>query len=579
MSGVRPGDVVAGKFRVERVLGEGGMGYVVSARHLQLGQVVALKFMRDEVFTPDYRTRFMREARNTVRLKSKHVSRVLDVGALDGGAPYIVMEYLEGTDLSALLHSRGPFPVHEACEFVLQACEALAEAHGYGIVHRDLKPANLFLTRGPGGEPIVKVLDFGVSKVIELAMEQTSTTGDGRVPPTAFDIESVVTKATDLLGSPSYMAPEQIVSARDADSRSDIWSLGVILFRLISGKAPFAAQALGELIQQIVHGETPNLRDFRPDLPPGLEHVVARCLVRDREQRLQEVVELARLLAPYAGPVATPSLERIAVLGPALLTHATHHGPRPSGASFGSGSSPMGWTSPPQSAPNMGMVPSSPRPSFPPGMMGAHGAGGGGAPMSMPPGSFPPASLPPPSHPHGMPYSSPQPSAPGFHGYPPPHGVLPVPPEALDPRRDLSTLSATVLGVLFAAIVLLAVVAVVKFIPAAGRSQGTTAPALSTAPAPVATPAPLPAIPLPQRGAVLTTTPPELLPSEPGTAAPPPVPAPPTTVLTPVTAWHTTTSSNVPTATSAPIRTATPKPKPKPAGGGAAGDDIPATRD
>ena len=114
------------------------MGYVVAARHLQLGQMVALKFMREEICTPDYKSRFLREARNTVRLKSKHVSRVLDVGALDGGSPYMVMEYLEGTDLSVLLHERGPVPVHEACEYILQACEAIAEAHGSGIVHRDL---------------------------------------------------------------------------------------------------------------------------------------------------------------------------------------------------------------------------------------------------------------------------------------------------------------------------------------------------------------------------------------------------------------------------------------------------------
>ncbi len=297
MVGIRPGDLVAGKFRVERLLGEGGMGYVLAARHVQSGQVVALKFMKEALCTPDYKSRFLREARNTVRLKSNHVSRVLDVGALDDGAPYIVMEYLEGVDLSELLKKRGTIPAQEACEYILQACEAIAEAHGYGIVHRDLKPANLFLTRGPNGEPLVKVLDFGVSKVLHLGIDDDTNPGDhpGRETP-----ESVVTKASDLLGSPSYMAPEQIVAARDADTRSDVWSLGVILFRLISGTAPFGGSSLGELIQGIIHAPVPNLRDARPDLPQGLEHIVARCLTRERGERLGDVIELARLLAPYA---------------------------------------------------------------------------------------------------------------------------------------------------------------------------------------------------------------------------------------------------------------------------------------
>ena len=343
---IRPGDVVAGKFRVERVLGEGGMGYVVAARHLQLGQMVALKFMREEILTPDYRSRFLREARNTVRLKSKHVARVLDVGALDEGSPYMVMEYLEGTDLSELLHKSGPIPVHEACEYVLQACQAIAEAHGHGIIHRDLKPANLFLTRGHGGEPVVKVLDFGVSKALDLGIDEETNPG-GR--PRNGAVDSVVTKVSDLLGSPSYMAPEQVVSARDVDARSDIWSLGVILFRLISGKAPFQGSSLGELIQGIMHSNIPSLRDMKPDLPPGLEHIVARCIERERNQRLGDVVELARLLAPYAGPVATPSLERIAVLGPALLALAPAN-TLPSAPSFTSHNGGGAWTTPPARA-------------------------------------------------------------------------------------------------------------------------------------------------------------------------------------------------------------------------------------
>jgi serine/threonine-protein kinase len=339
MAAVRAGDIIAGKFQIERVLGEGGMGYVVAARHIQLGQTVALKFMREDVVTSECKSRFLREARNTVRLKSKHVSRVLDVGSLDSGSPYMVMEYLEGTDLSDLLHERGRFPVVEACDYIIQACEAISEAHCYGIIHRDLKPANLFLTRGSGGEPIVKVLDFGVSKVLELGMDEDTRPGGRR-----GHHDSVVTNATDLLGSPSYMAPEQVVSARNADARSDVWSLGVILFRLVSGKLPFTGTALGDLIQNVIHGPIPNLRQLRPDIPEGLEHVVLRCLDRDRDRR-PDAIELARLLAPYAGPNAAPSLERIAILGPALVQAVPSH--QPSGPSFGS---QRNWSSPPNAS-------------------------------------------------------------------------------------------------------------------------------------------------------------------------------------------------------------------------------------
>src|SRR4051812_36918936 len=174
---VSAGDVLAGKYVVERVLGAGGMGVVVSALHRQLEEKVAIKFLLPEALqNPESVARFLREARASVKIKSQHVVRVIDVGTLDNGAPYMVMEHLDGQDLAARLASRGPFPVEEAVELVMQACEALAEAHVLGIVHRDLKPANLFLTRSAGGLPIVKVLDFGISKVTGAGASQMSMT-------------------------------------------------------------------------------------------------------------------------------------------------------------------------------------------------------------------------------------------------------------------------------------------------------------------------------------------------------------------------------------------------------------------
>ncbi len=319
---MKAGDIVAGKFRVERVLGEGGMGIVVAASHMQLGQMVALKCMRPEVISPSYTKRFMREARAAVKLKSQHAARVLDVGEFENGSPYIVMEYLEGQDLSQLLHERGRIPIPEAVEYILQACEAIGEAHSHGIVHRDIKPANLFLTHGPSGQGIIKVLDFGVSKLLDANAQSVETNPGGRVrtdrprpPPRPQD--SVVTRATDLLGSPSYMAPEQILNASAADARSDIWSLGIILFKLVCGRGPFLAESLGELVQQVMRNRIPTLAELLPDCPPGFSEVVARCLERDRVRRYADVPELARALAPYSS-FAAPSLERAAILGPSF---------------------------------------------------------------------------------------------------------------------------------------------------------------------------------------------------------------------------------------------------------------------
>jgi serine/threonine-protein kinase len=292
-----PGEVLAGKYRIERVLGQGGMGVVVEARHLQLDERVAMKFLLPEYAQhPEASARFLREARAAVKIKSEHVARVVDVGTLESGAPYMVMEFLQGRDLSQDVAHRGGLPVEEAVEFILQACEAIAEAHAQGIVHRDLKPANLFLTHRADGSPSVKVLDFGISKV---------------TVPTESGPDMSLTKTSAMMGSPLYMAPEQMRSSRDADARSDIWSLGAILFELLTGRPPFDAESLPELCAKILTEKPPPLNSLRADLPKELDEVVGRCLERDREARFSNVAELAVALVPFAPKRARGSAERV----------------------------------------------------------------------------------------------------------------------------------------------------------------------------------------------------------------------------------------------------------------------------
>ncbi len=300
MSSVKPGDVLAGKYRVERVLGSGGMGYVVAARHLQLDQLVAMKFLRrgsaglDET---EATGRFLREAKAVVRLRDEHVAKVFDVGTLENGEPYIVMEYLDGCDLSALAKQRGQIPVAEAVEYVLQACEALAEAHSLGIVHRDVKLANLFVTRGHAGSPLVKVLDFGISKVNPFG-----------------ESEQEMTRTASMLGSPRFMSPEQMRDPRNVDARSDIWSLGVVLYRLVAGKPPFEADTLGRLLSMVMHENPDTLAQVRGDLPAGFSETVQRCLEKDANARYSNIAELAYGLVPFAADAmrARAAADRIA---------------------------------------------------------------------------------------------------------------------------------------------------------------------------------------------------------------------------------------------------------------------------
>ena len=285
---VQEGDILDGRYRIERRLGGGGMGVVWAAHHIHLNTRVAIKFPHQEILQhPDSVQRFMREARAAANIKCDHVARVLDVAVLDSGIPFQVIEYLEGGDLRAWLKQKGPLKVTQAVDFMLQICEAIAQAHTMGIIHRDLKPENLFCTLGKDGL-CIKVLDFGISKLL-----QESALNDGAV-------DTAMTRAGMFLGSPQYMSPEHLQSAREVDARTDIWSLGVILFELLTGRVPFHGATLPELSIKIATQPTPSLRSLQPEVCQELEAVIGRCLEKQREQRYEDVASFANSLRPFA---------------------------------------------------------------------------------------------------------------------------------------------------------------------------------------------------------------------------------------------------------------------------------------
>jgi eukaryotic-like serine/threonine-protein kinase len=277
------GQILAAKYRVDYQLGEGGMGIVLAVTHMHLGTQVALKLLRKEMAQGAVVDRFLREARASAQLRSENVCRVSDVGVLEGGVPYIVMEMLVGQDLMAVLRTNGPLPVTVAAEYILQACVGVAEAHAAGIVHRDLKPGNLMWTQRPDGTTLIKVLDFGVAKAPE-------------------GVNFSLTQTANIIGSPGYMSPEQLKSSKDVDARSDIWSLGIMLYELISGRPPWNGESITELALRVAMDPMPPLVGVGP-----FELVIARCLEKEPAKRFQDVAQLAAALAPFAG-VAGESL-------------------------------------------------------------------------------------------------------------------------------------------------------------------------------------------------------------------------------------------------------------------------------
>jgi serine/threonine-protein kinase len=284
------GEVVAGKYRIERKLGAGGMGVVVAARHVQLNQLVAIKFLLPGTDPNGIITqRFLREARAAAALKGEHVARVFDVGTLESGAPFMVMEYLEGMSLSKLIRRHAPLPMHEAVDLMLQACKAMEEAHNLGIVHRDIKPGNMFLTKRPDGSRILKVLDFGISKM-------TGQLDD--------EAEPTLTASNMVLGSPKYFAPEQVKDAKSVDHRADVWALGLVLYYMLTGRRPFEGETMSAVCVAIATETPPRLIDLIPEAPRELDAAVMGCLIKDRERRTQTASDFAREIAPFSSSAA-----------------------------------------------------------------------------------------------------------------------------------------------------------------------------------------------------------------------------------------------------------------------------------
>ena len=289
------GDVIDKKYRVERTLGKGGMGTVLLVVHEHLGTRHAMKLLLGDAWKDEtWKKRFLAEAQTAAALRSRHAVKVSDFGFLPMGAPYMVMEHLDGKDLRDVLDEGGPLSPSDVACFLIQACDALAEAHARGIVHRDLKPSNLFLTRDENGRPCIKVLDFGIAKVPQQAA------GSDRVSTTA-----------GFFGTAPYVSPEQIRSTKDVDARADIWSLGVTAYELLTGALPFEAESPLQTFAKILEEEPLHPAQRRSDLPHELAEAVMACLIKRREDRTPDAAALARAMVPFAPGGTGDLIERM----------------------------------------------------------------------------------------------------------------------------------------------------------------------------------------------------------------------------------------------------------------------------
>jgi serine/threonine-protein kinase len=369
----KPGTLVSSRYRVGAPLGEGGMGVVLAARDEREGRDVAIKLL--QVVGEQNIERFLREAKLSMKIDSQHVVRVLDVGQLNGN-PFFVMERLDGEDFGQKIRE-GELGLTEVADCILQTCEALAHAHGAGVVHRDIKASNLFEHRLSDGSTVVKVLDFGISKSIATNPNE---------------VERTLTRTRDggFLGSPPYMSPEHVKDPRNVDGRSDLWSLGVVAYRLLSTQFPFAGETTGEVLAAILEGKPKRLRQLHIEVPEAIDHVIIdRLLARDREGRFNDAGLVAKAFAPYASSKWRHYGERV----PEIVARSSMPAPTDRSAKRRAAAEPRTATVPPpvpEYTPTIALEELSPRGMIPPGALSFNDITGPRLPI-VKPGALDPA--------------------------------------------------------------------------------------------------------------------------------------------------------------------------------------------